>query len=332
MSLTRPALRYHGSKWRVAPWIIRHFPRHLVYVEPFGGGASVLLRKTPASQEVYNDLDNEIVNVFRVLRDAEMAALLQQQLLYTPHSRVEYDAAFTPVDCPVEAARRTIIKAFMGYSSAAVTGQYKSGFRGKRAGSTGPAHDWGNYPAHLHLFTQRLAKVTIECLPAAEILTLYDSPETLHYVDPPYMTETRNSNGYSCGHDWHADARHLWPEFYRLIAQCRPGVIFGEQVAGSDGHAWGDIVQATLELEDYAFGRVPSAACGFGAPQMRQRLYWVASANRTRHQGDGLQPLYRQRHHEWKIASTTGLCAAGGLGGLAYTFAYRNLRRQRHCN
>jgi hypothetical protein len=66
---TRPALRYHGGKWRLAPWIIGNFPPHRTYVEPYGGAASVLLRKRRCYAEVYNDLDSEIVNVFRVLRD-----------------------------------------------------------------------------------------------------------------------------------------------------------------------------------------------------------------------------------------------------------------------
>ena len=66
--LCRPLLRYFGGKWRLAPWIISHFPPHKTYVEPFGGSASVLLRKPRSNGEIYNDLDNEVFNLFSVLR------------------------------------------------------------------------------------------------------------------------------------------------------------------------------------------------------------------------------------------------------------------------
>lgn len=76
-----------------------------------------------------------------------------------------------------------------------------------------------------------------------------------------------------------ADERHLWPSFFRLISQCRPDVIFGEQVASPDGLAWLDIISSDLEAAHYACGAVDTCAAGFGAPHIRQRLYWVADAD-----------------------------------------------------
>lgn len=147
----------------------------------------MLLRKTPVSQEIYNDLDAEIVNVFRVLREPSQAERLRHLLYYTPHSRSEYDLSFEPANSPIEAARRTIVRSFMGYGSEAVTGQYKSGFRGKRAGSAGPALEWSRYEAVIPEFVTRLRSVTMECAPALEIIEKYDAVGTLFYVDPPYV-------------------------------------------------------------------------------------------------------------------------------------------------
>ncbi|MEM7863001.1 DNA cytosine methyltransferase [Morganella morganii] len=76
-----------------------------------------------------------------------------------------------------------------------------------------------------------------------------------------------------------ADERHLWPAFFHLISECKPGIIFGEQVASKDGLGWLDLVQADLEATNYAVGAVDLCAAGFGAPHIRQRLFWVGNAN-----------------------------------------------------
>ncbi len=79
--------------------------------------------------------------------------------------------------------------------------------------------------------------------------------------------------------DGFADERHLWPAFFHLISECKPGVIFGEQVASKDGLGWLDLVQTDLEAKNYAVGAVDLCAAGFGAPHIRQRLFWVGNAN-----------------------------------------------------
>lgn len=89
----RPALRYHGGKWRIAPWILSHFPAHRIYVEPFCGAASVFFQKPRAHAEVLNDLDGDIVTTFRVQRDPVSAGELRRMLELTPYSRTEYQAA-----------------------------------------------------------------------------------------------------------------------------------------------------------------------------------------------------------------------------------------------
>ena len=76
-----------------------------------------------------------------------------------------------------------------------------------------------------------------------------------------------------------ADPRHLWPAWFKLIRECRPSVVFGEQVEAAIRHGWLDLVQADLEGEGYAVGAVGLPAAGFGAPHIRQRLYFVADTN-----------------------------------------------------
>jgi DNA adenine methylase len=194
----RPALRYHGGKWKLAPWIIAHFPVHRVYVEPYGGAASVLLRKPRAYAEVYNDLDGEVVNLFRVLRDPAQGAWLREQLALTPFAREEFTLSYAPAENALEQARRTVVRSFMGFGSAAASG-YNTGFRcnSNRSGTT-PAHDWANYPAALAAIIERLQGVVIECRDAVAVLQHHDGPETLHYVDPPYPTGTRRSGSRYC--------------------------------------------------------------------------------------------------------------------------------------
>ena len=92
---TRPVIRYFGGKWTLAPWIISFFPKHLTYVEPFGGVASVLLRKEPAPVvDVYNDLDHRIVNIFRILRDPVKSERLRELVEMTPFSREEFELSY----------------------------------------------------------------------------------------------------------------------------------------------------------------------------------------------------------------------------------------------
>lgn len=191
--LARPVLRYHGGKWRLAPWIISFFPPHRVYVEPFGGAASVLLRKERSAAEVYNDRWGTVVNVFRVLRDPDLAEALASQLRLTPFARDEFEADWPDTDNEVELARRTILRSYAGFGSASTNGDHATGFRGNsNRSNTTPAVDWSNYPSHLERFTQRLRGVVIENRDALQVMQQQDSPDALFYVDPPYPHATRN--------------------------------------------------------------------------------------------------------------------------------------------
>lgn len=189
---TRPALRYHGGKWRLASWIISRFPEHRTYVEPFGGAASVLLRKTRSYAEIYNDLDGEIAGLFRVLRDPAAAARLCRDIALTPFARAEFEAAYAPATDPVERARRLVVRSFMGFGSDGFNGRTCTGFRANsRRSHTTPAHNWGSFPPQVNAIAERLRGVVIENRPAAEVIARFDAPDSLHYLDPPYVHSTR---------------------------------------------------------------------------------------------------------------------------------------------
>lgn len=193
MSATRPALRWHGGKWLLAPWIISLMPPHRVYVEPFGGGASVLLRKPPAYAEIYNDLDQAVVSFFRIMRDPATGQQLRTALELTPFAREEFNGAYEPSEDAFEAARRLVIRSFMGFGSDGATGEYRTGFRSasNRSGTT-PAHDWRRYPDSLPALIDRLRGVVIENRDAIEVMQRHDAADALHYVDPPYMHVLRS--------------------------------------------------------------------------------------------------------------------------------------------
>jgi len=196
-----PALRYHGGKFRLAPWLLQYFPEHQTYVEPFGGGASVLLQKPRVYAEVYNDLDGDIVNFFRVLRDPISRAALIEACHLTPYAREEFAEAFSPAECPVERARRTAVRASMGFGSDGAT-KDATGFRIDTARAYGTAQGiWADYPPKLAIIGERFTGVLIENKDAIEVIKNHRRPDTLFYVDPPYVHSTRQMKGngrYRC--------------------------------------------------------------------------------------------------------------------------------------
>lgn len=200
-SVTRSALRYFGGKWAIAPWIIEHMPDHRVYVEPFGGAASVLLRKPRSKIEVYNDLDDEIVGIFRVLQDPVSCQALTRRLRRTPYSRREFELTFKPSADPVIRAQRAIVRAYMSFHHEALFNLRETTFanaKHRKSGNSCKAHEWANYPRNLVNICRRLTGVFIESHDALEVIRTQDAPDVLFFVDPPYLPSTRSNCGYRC--------------------------------------------------------------------------------------------------------------------------------------
>lgn len=200
----RPVLRYHGGKFRIAEWVLQFFPPHKVYVEPFGGAASVLLAKQPAPSEVYNDADSRVVGFFRVLRDPVKAAELARRLDLTPFAREEYEqwCYAEPAD-EIDAAHQIVARGFMGQSSKGIW--QRSGFD-TRINGDGYASRLNALRASAdacRVAAKRLQSVLIEHDDALEVIKRHDRPDALIYCDPPYLTtEERGTRIYA--HDYKA--------------------------------------------------------------------------------------------------------------------------------
>lgn len=199
---TRPLLRYFGGKWQLRHWITSHFPPHHFYAEPFAGAASCLLAKPPApGGEILNDLNQDLINLFRVMQDDTLATELQRKLEWTPYALAELKRSREASLDPVERARRMVVRSFMGIEVSGTRGS-SSGFRmgnvdlrrldqeGKRT-FRNTARDWKNWKASVPALRSRLASVMIYERDALEFINLMSSPDCLQYVDPPYHLATR---------------------------------------------------------------------------------------------------------------------------------------------
>jgi DNA adenine methylase len=207
----RPMLRYHGGKFRLAPWIIEHMPPHRSYVEPFAGAGSVFFQKPRSPCEVLNELDGNIVNVYRVLRDPESAAELRRRLELTPYARDEFEWSYEGPRDDVDRAHKAIVRSFMGQGSDGITRGYRTGFRCKpSAERQTAAHEWATWPAQVPFFLSRLQGVLIENCDALKLIHRLDAADALTYCDPPYVLSTRSAarsrHGYA--HEM-TDADHI---------------------------------------------------------------------------------------------------------------------------
>lgn len=196
-AITRPPVRWHGGKFLMSRNILPYLPPHRLYTEAFGGGAGVLLHKPRSHAEIYNDLDDDIVGLFRVLQDPAQACRMIELLRLTPFARREFEIAYDRTEDPVERARRLVIRSFMGFGSnahsATQRGHQSTGFRSSsnRSGTT-PAQDWMNLPDAYGAIIERMRGVVIEHRDALVVLARHDGADSLHYVDPPYVHDTRS--------------------------------------------------------------------------------------------------------------------------------------------
>lgn len=190
----KAVLKYPGSKWRIASWIVSQFPKHHSYVEPFAGSLAVLFNKPLSNIETVNDLDLNVVNFFQCIReDSERLARIIEA---TPYSRHEYDSTYCteiPED-RYEKARQFLIKCWQGHGYR--VNQYKVGWKNDVQGreSAYAMRHWNELPGRILLAAERLKHVQVECMPAIDLIKRFKFPEVLIYCDPPYLMETRTAH------------------------------------------------------------------------------------------------------------------------------------------
>jgi len=265
--ISSPALRYHGGKFRIAPWIITHMPPHDIYVEPFGGAAGVLLQKTRSHGEIYNDLDGEVVNFFRIIRNPDTRKQLIELLAFTPYARSEFELAYMSTECPLESARRLVVRAQMAYGSAGAT-KSTTGFRIDTKRKYGTSQQlWAEYPEKLAIIGQRFQGVLIENRPAIQVMQKHDKSDTLHFVDPPYLTSTRVLNhgkGYY-NHEM-TDADHI--ELLEALKSLKGMVI----LSGYRSELY------KQHLTGWGIRTKPSRASAYRGTKMAEEIIWLNPA------------------------------------------------------
>lgn len=216
----RIAFGWYGGKFSHLDWLLPLLPKCHHYCEPFAGSGAVLLNREPSPVETYNDIDGEVVNFFRVLRDNHEE--LVRAIALTPFSREEYHLAIcgsTEGVSQVELARRFYIKARQtrtGLAQTASLGRWANCKETSRAGMSGVVSRWLGGVAALDEIAQRLIRVQIENRPAVDVIRLYDSASTLFYCDPPYLHATRgDSKAYGFEMD---EGQHRG--FARVVNKC----------------------------------------------------------------------------------------------------------------
>lgn len=209
-------LKYPGGKWRISQWILSYFPTHKVYLEPFFGSGAVFFNKEPSYIETINDMNGDIVNLFRVCR--EYPEELAKAIELTPFSRDEFISCNAPSDDPIEQARRTLVRYHQSFGT---SNSSNNSWRNVQTyGGPRCATMWNYLPDIITKCCKRLKDAQIENTDALTLIKRYNNENTLIYCDPPYLQGLRKRNMYRCEM---TDEQHV--ELLRLLKKSRSLVI-----------------------------------------------------------------------------------------------------------
>lgn len=222
-------LKYPGGKWRIADWIISHFPSHKVYCEPFFGSGAIFFNKEPAYIETINDMNGDIVNLFQVCREHpdELAQLIE----LTPFSRDEFLNCYERVDDSIEQARRTLVRYHQSFGTSNST---KKSWRNVQVhGGPRCATMWNNLPDIICECCSRLKEAQIENINAIDLIKRYNNEDTLIYCDPPYLQSLRKKNMYAVEM---SDEQHI--ELLNVLKSSKSKIV----LSGYDNKLYNDLL------------------------------------------------------------------------------------------
>jgi len=248
--------KYPGSKWTLADWIIKFFPKHHSYLEPFFGSGAVLFNKPRSHIETVNDLDNNVANLFECIREDPVR--LASMIYMTPYAREVYERAYQEIqEDKYEAALNFYIRLNMGHGFR-TTGKkvgWKNDVQGRERAYA--AQDWIHLPEKIQQAAERLRGVQIENRPAVELIERFNHESVLIYCDPPYMLETRHGKQYRCEMN---DAEHA--ELLEVLLKHRGAVA----ISGYDTKLYQDMLAGWRRYENISYSQVCSG---------KQEVLWL---------------------------------------------------------
>lgn len=240
----RPVLKYPGSKWNIAGKLASLVPEHHSYLEPYFGSGALLFHKPPSAIETVNDLDSEVVNIFRCIqKDSER---LSRLVMTTPYSREVYDRQFTAAPEELYAsdfqkAAGFLVRCWQGYGYR--TDGSKPGWRNDVQGRERAyaLRDWYRLPEWIIDITERLRMVQIENRPALEVVKRFDYGNVFIYLDPPYLTSTRSGGRKQYRHEM-TDGEH--EDLLKVLVSLRAKVM----ISGYESEMYNDYLSGWQKM------------------------------------------------------------------------------------
>lgn len=241
-------MKYPGSKWSIAKWIIDFFPKHHSYLEPFFGSGAVLFNKPRSNIETVNDLDGNVVNLFEWIKhDPEKLA---HEIYWTPYARQVYDTTYSEQS---EDSLQKVVNFYIrlnmghGFRTNGEKVGWKNDVQGRERAYA--ATDWCNLPDKIMQAAERLRGVQIENRPATELIKRFNYPNVLIYADPPYVLGTRHGKQYRC----EMDNRHQ-KELLEVLLNHKGPVL----LSGYDNALYNNMLQGWHREETTCYSQVCS--------------------------------------------------------------------------